>query len=60
MGRNDMSVYDYRCKKCGHEFEIHESIGQHEREPKPPCPKCQSKSVEQIPMVFQAVTAKKA
>ena len=54
-----MSTYDYRCKNCGHEWELVEPIGEHERQPKPPCPKCHSEDVEQVPMHFEARTSKK-
>lgn len=54
-----MSKYEYRCRKCGCEYEITEQIAEHERHPKPSCPKCKSHSVEQVPAVFQAKTDKK-
>jgi hypothetical protein len=35
------------------------SFAEHERHPRPPCPKCKSRKVEQLPSSFQAVTKKK-
>ena len=56
-----MSTYEYRCKGCGFEFEKIQPISEHEHQhAPPPCPKCHSKHVEQVPASFQAVTEKKA
>jgi putative FmdB family regulatory protein len=46
--------------KCGHEFEVVEPLSEHERVPRPPCPKCKSKEVEQVPAAFSVVTSRKA
>jgi len=54
-----MPTYEYRCRNCGHTFERPMTFGQHEHRHKPPCPKCESRKVEQRPSQFQAVTAKK-
>lgn len=55
-----MPTYEYRCKKCEHRFERMMPIGEHERrKTKPACPECNSRSVEQVVGVFQAVTSKK-
>jgi len=35
------------------------TVGQHEHKHRPACPKCRSRSVEQVPSKFQAVTGKK-
>lgn len=55
-----MPTYAYRCRKCGHPFEATKTIVEHDKNPKAPCPKCQSKDVEQQPVQFQVVTSKKA
>ena len=60
-----MPMYEYRCKKCGHEFEQMMTLSEHERrrvehKRKPACPKCKSHAVEQIPAAFQAVTSRKS
>ncbi|MBI5396207.1 MAG: zinc ribbon domain-containing protein [Verrucomicrobia bacterium] len=35
-----MPTYEYRCKKCGHEFEVFHSI---KDAPKKTCPKCKGR-----------------
>ena len=42
-----MPVYEYACRKCGHEFE--ELVFGEE---KPPCPKCKSTQLEKKFSVF--------
>ncbi len=42
-----MAVYDYVCRKCGHEFQRIERISEHE-EARPRCPKCRSTKVERV------------
>ncbi len=54
-----MPIYEYRCEKCGHAFEKFMTFAEHERQAKPPCPKCKARKVRQAPSVFQAVTGKK-
>jgi putative FmdB family regulatory protein len=48
-----MPVYDYRCDDCGHEFEVIESLDEHEQHERPEghaekCPKCESLKVERV------------
>jgi len=40
-----MPCFDYKCKKCGHEFE--QLLASHKSEPLP-CPKCKSKDLERL------------
>jgi len=54
-----MPTYEYRCGKCGRRFEKIMTFSEHERKPRPPCPKCSSRKVEQLASAFQAVTGKK-
>ena len=54
-----MPTYEYACKQCGRNFNKIMTLGQHEREAKPACPKCDSRKVQQLPSSFQAVTGKK-
>jgi putative FmdB family regulatory protein len=54
-----MPTYDYRCKGCGKRFEKAMTMSEHERHPRPACPKCKGRRVEAIPSRFQAVTSKK-
>ena len=36
-----MPLFEYECRKCGHEFE--RLVGSLERERSQPCPKCKAK-----------------
>ena len=54
-----MPTYTYQCKACNHTFEKVMTFQEHDRESKPACPKCESRSVEQVPSSFQVVTGKK-
>ncbi len=47
-----MPLYEYRCEKCGFEFELLRSVAAADDETK--CPKCRSKSVERILSTFAA------
>jgi putative FmdB family regulatory protein len=54
-----MPTYEYRCKKCGKQFEVTLRIERHERT-KPKCPKCGSRSNEQLFSSFFAKTSSKS
>jgi putative FmdB family regulatory protein len=54
-----MPTYEYRCEKCGQTFEKTMGLSQHAKQPKPSCPKCSSRKVEQLVSRFQAITNKK-
>jgi putative FmdB family regulatory protein len=56
-----MPVYDYRCKDCGHDFVVIESLGAHQdREgTEPKCAKCDSANVERVITSVNIQTAKK-
>lgn len=54
-----MPVYAYRCAKCGGEFEIVESIGEHARR-KHRCPSCKSPRVERVLAPVFAKTSRKS
>ncbi len=49
-----MPIYDYRCKKCSHEFEVSASISEKETL-RPRCPKCKSDEASQIFRKVQVV-----
>lgn len=53
-----MPIYAYRCQKCGRDFEIVESIGQHGQK-KHRCPACKSPRVERILGPVTAKTSRK-
>jgi len=44
-GEGTMAVYDFKCKKCGTEFEI--TCHMDERDAQAVCPKCGNHQVEQ-------------
>jgi putative FmdB family regulatory protein len=58
-GRSEMPIYDYRCKDCGHDFIIIESLGEHEVA-KPTCPECKAANVERVIGFVHLQTAKKS
>ena len=41
-----MPTYEFRCAKCGHDFEVTAHIA--DRDEKAVCPKCGSKEVETV------------
>ena len=53
-----MPTYDYRCKECGHEFELVEHMSEHQEPHK--CPKCGSDKVEAVLTEFYAKTSRKS
>jgi putative FmdB family regulatory protein len=53
-----MSNYEFVCKKCGHRFDVRESIAQHDAH-KDKCPKCGSTEVQQQFVDIQVKTSKK-
>lgn len=40
-----MPTYDYRCKACGHEFELFQSMTE---DPKRKCPRCAKNALERL------------
>ena len=42
-----MPNYAFQCKKCGEQFEVHESVKEHDLH-KEQCPKCRSCSSTQV------------
>ena len=47
-----MPIFDFACKRCGHEFEVL-IVGDKEQ---PPCPACESKSVIRMPVSLFSCT----
>jgi putative FmdB family regulatory protein len=43
-----MPLYDYRCDKCGRDFEANVSLKDKEAGVKPHCPSCESQEVIQV------------
>ena len=54
-----MPIYEYRCVKCRKRFSQQEGIAEHGRK-RPACPKCKSRSVEQVYSPFFAKTVRKS
>jgi putative FmdB family regulatory protein len=54
-----MPVYEYHCKDCGHDFEIIESLKEHE-DAEPTCPECNSAKAERVISPVNLQTAKKS
>jgi putative FmdB family regulatory protein len=54
-----MPIYEYRCTTCGTRFSQTEGIAEHGPTP-PPCPKCDSRAVEQVLSPFFAKTVRKS
>lgn len=47
-----MPLYDFRCRACGHVFEV---LVRHE--PPAACEKCQAADLERLPSVFAATSS---
>ncbi len=54
-----MPNYEYVCKECKKSFSIILTLAEYSKG-NVVCPKCKSKKVEQKPVAFFAVTAKKS
>jgi putative FmdB family regulatory protein len=54
-----MPTYEYRCQKCEKDFEIVESVTDHDPA-KARCPECGSEDVERRWSQVYAVTSKKS
>ena len=54
-----MPVYEFECKKCDHRFNLTETISQHD-EHKEKCPKCGSKSIQNIMSAVNVKTSRKS
>ena len=57
-----MPVYDYRCKDCGHDFVVIESLKEYEDHEgtERKCPKCEGANVERVITSVNIQTAKKS
>jgi putative FmdB family regulatory protein len=54
-----MPNYAFRCKKCGEQFEVHESVKEHDLH-KEHCPKCSSGNIAQQYGSIYVKTSKKS
>lgn len=56
-----MATYEYQCKRCNKRFQTDRTVAEHEKQPKPACPKCKSnKQVEQVPAHVDVITSSKS
>lgn len=54
-----MPIYEFKCKQCGHQFDLIESFeerGQHKEK----CPNCNSQDVERVFAPVNVKTSKKS
>lgn len=54
-----MPTYEYECRKCRKRFAIVEPISAHHART-PACPKCKSRSTQQVLSAFFAKTVRKS
>ncbi len=54
-----MPNYAFQCKKCGEDFEVRESVKEHDLH-KEQCPKCSSGNIEQKYGNIYVKTSKKS
>lgn len=55
-----MAYYDFECMKCRKHFTVKQTFAEHDREPKPKCPKCRSRRVGQLIGSVHLKTSKKS
>jgi putative FmdB family regulatory protein len=51
-----MPIYSYRCRRCGHQFELLRAIN--EKDAVAECPDCGAKGPERCIMPFNACSAR--
>ncbi|MFI5183560.1 MAG: FmdB family zinc ribbon protein [Vicinamibacteria bacterium] len=54
-----MPLYRFCCSKCGQEFTLALSLKDHDKK-KAPCPRCGSRTLEQIYESVGVITSKKS
>ena len=54
-----MPIYEFKCNKCGHEFDIIETLQEHDKHMER-CPKCKSEDIERVLGVIGVKTSKKS
>ena len=55
-----MPSYDFECGKCGEQFTAQQTFRQHDQHRKPKCPKCGSKTAQQLIAASHVKTSKKS
>ena len=54
-----MPTYEFQCQKCGHKFNLVESIGEHAKH-KEKCTQCASSEIESLISAVNVKTSKKS
>ncbi len=54
-----MPTYEFQCNKCGHEFNLRESINEHDKH-KEKCPSCKAQDVKTRVSAVNVKTSKKS
>ena len=54
-----MPIYEFKCNNCGHDFDIVESLQEHDKH-KENCPKCKSEDIERVLGTVSVQTSKKS
>lgn len=55
-----MAYYEFECKNCRKHFTVTQTFSEHDREPKPKCPECKSRKVQQLIGSIHVKTSKKS
>ena len=50
-----MPVYEYKCEKCGEEFELRRNISDNDADIK--CPKCETKGPKRVLSLFSTTSS---
>ena len=54
-----MPTYEFQCQKCGHRFNLMESIDEHDKH-KEKCPECASAKIESLISAANVKTSRKS
>ena len=57
---NAMAYYEFQCTNCRKHFTVKQTFAEHDRDPKPKCPKCGSRKVGQLIAAVHVKTSKKS
>ena len=55
-----MAYYEFECSNCRKHFTVKQTFVEHDRDPKPKCPKCGSHEVRQLIGSVHVNTSKKS
>ena len=54
-----MPTYEFECKKCGHKFNLVESITEHDKH-REKCPRCAGAEIQSLISAVNVKTSKKS